>query len=553
MHRIHPVLVTLLLFAAACDPTVPPLPVIEHEGGTIDAPETWEAATHLLKGSLTLNATLTVPACSVIKMPNAGTITVTTNGALKLLGTANCPVRVTSSKSTGSPGDWQYLEFYTGSVGPENVIQHAIIEFGGADAYGAIWLDGGASLEVSNTVLQQNRGAGLFAENDAELRNFNGNSFIGNRGFAMVAGVNVAGDLYPGTFTDNGTQAVKLTGGTIEVNDTWRPIGVPFVAESFSIEAASGSATLTIAAGTTVKMEPNTSITVSNNGGLTLAGTAAAPVTLTSSKAAPAAGDWVEIDFYGNSIDNSNVISHAVIEYAGGTGNYGALWLQNGASVAINNTTIRNSSAAGIYVADDDARLRGFVDNTIINCAKEPIHAMAGMVADIGAGVYAPNGIDGIAIHGGTVTRTETWADRGVRYLVAGSFGVDPPSGTATLTVAAGVTLAMDAATYITIYANGRLNLAGVSGNRVTVTSDEPAPSPGDWVEIDLYSLGNTFSYTDIRYGGGSNYGQVWVGSNAALSLDNVAFSQSGDVCDVDVASGGTLTPTASTYVLCPP
>ncbi len=550
MHRTHLVLVPLLALVAACDPDDPTLLVIEHDGGTIDTPTVWEAATHQLNGTLALEATLTVPACSVIRMPNGGGINIQENGALKLLGTADCPVRVTSSKSAGSPGDWQYLAFYADSVGPENVIQHAILEFGGTDTYGAIWVDSGAALEISNTVLRQNRGAGLFAEDLVELRNFTGNSFIGNLGYAMVVSATVAGDLHPGTFTGNGTQAVKLTGTTLSVSDTWRPIGVPFVAQSFAVNTDSGSATLTVEAGTTIKMEPGAEISVGQNGGLTLAGTAGAPVTITSSKSTPAAGDWTEIDFYGDSIDASNVISHAVIEYAGGTGTYGALWIDDGASVEINNTTVRDSNGAGIFIDADDARLRGFVNNTIIDCAQEPIHARAGMVADIGAGVYAPNGIDGIAIHGGAVTRTETWNDHGVRYLVASSFSINPPAGTATLTVAAGVTLAMDASTTITVYDNGRLILAGEDGNRLTVTSDEPSPSPGDWVEIDLYSTGNSFAYTDISYGGGSTFGQVWLADDAALSLDHVVFGHSADSCDIDV-NGGSLTPVASTYTVC--
>ena len=534
-------------------PTRPPVQtVVTHPGGTISAAETWSAATHVLEGSISLKSTLTVAACSVIKMPIGGRISVSDGGALKLLGAPDCPITITSGKSVGSPGDWDYLEFYNTSVGPENILRYTILEYGGDTSYGALWIQNGASVEISNSTFKDLRTAGIYGEDDAELRDFVGNTFTNILGVPIDVGVTVAGDLQPATFTGNQEQAVALRGGTVEENATWRNLGVPYVVDSFSIQRSTGSATLTVEAGTTLKMKPATSISVRTNGALNLAGTAAAPVTVTSSRPGPAPGDWTEIDVYADSIGANNAMTYAVLEYGGGA-DYGLVWVQDRASVAISNSTFRYSGDVGINVAGGDAKLPAFTGNTLINNDLGPISLPASVVADLGPGVYTPNGLEGIIVTGGTVSRNAAWNDLGVRYLVKSNFAVNGAAGTAALTVNEGVTIALDQGRSISVLANGRLDLVGTSGNRVTVTSGKAVPTAGDWTEIDIYSAGNTWRYADISYGSpsASAYGQVWIGSSGGLAVDNVVFSNSGNGCDVFVSSTGTFTPASSIATTC--
>jgi|GEM_PF-755110 len=532
-----------------------PGPTVTHPGGSLEAPETWTRATHVLEGTLYLRATLTVEACSVIKMPIGGKIVVTDNGALKLIGRADCPITLTTSKSVGSPGDWDSIEFYQTSTGPENILQHTVLEYGGDDTYGAVWIQEGASVEISNSVFRRLRGAGIYADNNARLRDFSGNSFLDIEGVPLNVGITVASDLRPATFVDNQEQAVALRSGTVDRDTTWRNLGVPYVVDDFSIRRSTGSATLTVEAGTTIKLRPGTIVKVLTNGALNLAGTAGAPVTFTSSKSSPAPGDWAQIEVYADSIGSNNAMTYAVIEY-GGSSTYGLLWLQDGASMAVSNSTFRQSGDVGIHVAGGSARLPGFSGNTLVDNARGPISLPASVVADLGAGVYTPNGIEGIIIRGGTVSQDATWNDLGVRYLVANDFDVNRTAGTATLTVNAGATIALDQGRSIAVRSNGRLNLAGTSSDRVTITSSKASPAPGDWREIDIYSTGNTWTYADISYGcpAASPYGQVWLGSAAALTTNNVVFANSGSAtgCDVYRSSGATFTPTATTATTCP-
>lgn len=532
-----------------------PSTVIRHPGGTLTAPETWDAATHIVEGSLSVQSSLTVAACSVIRMPIGGKISVSNGGSLKLLGRADCPITVTTGKSTGSPGDWTSIEFYDTSTGPENILQHVVVEYGGDPTYGALWLDGGASVEISNATFRNLQTAGIRAESGARLRNFVGNAFQEIQGLPMDLDLTVAGDLQPAAFVNNQEQAIALRGGTIDRNTTWRNVGVPYLVGNLRIQRTGGSATLTVEAGTTLKLQPRADIQVRTNGALALAGTADAPVTVTSAKSTPARGDWQEIEFYADSVGPNNVLTHAIVEYGGGDG-YGVVWLQNGAAVAISNSTFRRSSDVGIKVEGDTASLAGFTGNTLVENARGAISLRAGLVGDLGPGVYGPNDVDGIVVNGGTVTRDTTWNDLGTRYLVAGNnFDVNGTAGVATLTVNAGVTIALDQGRSIVVRNNGRLNLAGTSTNRVTITSDEASPVPGSWLEIDLYSPGNTWQFADIQYGSPStsSFGQVWLGSGAGLSISNVVFSNSGNGCDVYRTAGTSFTATASTAAQCGP
>lgn len=532
-----------------------PSNVVRHPGGTLTAPETWNAATHVLEGSLSVESSLTVAACSVIRMPIGGQISVRNGGSLKLLGRPDCPITVTTGKSVGSPGDWTSIEFYDTSTGPENILQHVVVEYGGDATYGALWIDGGASVEISNTTFRNLQTSGVRAERGARLRNFVGNAFRAIQGLPMDLDITVAGDLQPATFENNQEQAIALRGGTLDRNATWRNVGVPYLLGSLSIQGTGGSATLTVEAGTTLKLQPRADIQVRTSGALALAGTAEAPVTITSAKSTPARGDWQEIEFYAGSVAANNVIRHAVVEYGGGD-SYGLVWLQNGASVAISDSTFRQSSDVGIKVEGDTAKLVGFTGNTLVENARGAISLRAGLVADLGPGTYGPNDIDGIVVNGGTVTRNATWNNLGTRYLVTGSnFEVNGTGETAVLTVAAGTTIAMDQGRSIVVRSNGRLDLAGTSGNRVTITSDEASPTPGSWVEIDLYSAGNSWRFADVRYGSPSTSsdGQVWMGSGAGLSVNNVVFSNSGNGCDVYRSVGTTFTTTTSTFTPCGP
>lgn len=525
-------------------------PVFEHQG--VIGAETWVSGVHNVTVGLTVNGLLVVEPCSVIKMPDGGTIRVENGGAIEWAGTAELPIRVTSAKPAGAPGDWGGVEIYSSSVGPSNLVQHVTFEFGGGSIYGSLWVQNGSSIEVSDSTFTKSGDFGIVVEGGAELRNFTNNTLTGNaKGAAKIAPQN-AGQLLAGIYTPNEVEGIVLEGPDVDVDQTWLAHGTPYIAPNgFQASTANGSANLTIAAGTTIKVGDGATIRVRDNAGLTMLGTESEPITFTSAKSVGSAGDWGQIEIYDASADDLNVFDHVIVEHGGGS-IYGQVWLEGGASAAIRNSTIRDGSDVGVNV-EAGGELREFMNNTITGNAKGAAVIGANEIDQLLAGTYGPNGVEGILIAFATVDHDALWLDHDVPFLVNEGFRIETDAGSALLEVEAGSELWVADGKVFSVETNGGLRLAGTAGNPVIVTSAKPAPAPGDWSEIDIYdgSVGpeNVFSYTEISYGGGSIYGQVWVQTNAEVTLDHVTFTGSGKGCDVD--EDGTVQAMSTNYVPC--
>lgn len=128
--------------------------------------------------------------------------------------------------------------------------------------------------------------------------------------------------------------------GTISSNTTWNTAGSPWVVVG-TVTVASG-ATLTIDPGVEVRFSDYFELIV--NGALSAVGTVNAPIIFTSSATSPAPLDWADIRFTDSSDDNTCVIKHAMITFAG-TG------IQiSDASPQIENVWVAHCYDAGIQV-----------------------------------------------------------------------------------------------------------------------------------------------------------------------------------------------------------
>ncbi len=531
------------------------LPKFERNGGTLAASETWPVGDYLVKGTLYLKGTLTIPACTVVRLAPEASIIVDTGGALRLLGGETTKVRVTSSNTTPSAGDWGYIEFRSTSSSADSEIHHSVIEYGGK-GYGAIYVASGASVAIDHTTIQNSATYGIEVKGSGHLRGFTDNVITKSGTAPVKIHVNSVGDLLGGTFAGNASDVISVDGGNVDKTAIWKNLGVPYRADTFYVKGSATPQKLTLEAGVTLQMRPSQSINIDTAGGLYLAGTAAAPVKITSSETSPSAGDWGYIEFRSDSTAADNVIEHAIVEY-GGKG-YGAIYVAASASVKITDSTVQHSEDVGLQVVSDTSARRGFPGNTITDNAQGPIRAKANVIGQIGAGTYTSGGVnDVIRVDGGTVSKNATWGAWGVPYRVDATVYVQAPSGTATLTVAAGAKLTMGNGMSFIADTRGLLSLAGTAASHVTVTSAAAAPVMGIWNYIEIRSLGNTFTYADISYGGGggnaTGYGQLYVSPSSSVALDHVTFSN-GKLCDVDRANNTTATVTAanSTFNECP-
>jgi hypothetical protein len=343
------VLGALVGLLAACDSSDDdgtPGGVITHEAGVING-GVWALGTHVLLGSVSIEGgVLTVAPCSVIKVAEDSSITVRNGGALKLLGTADCPITLTSSKDLPAPGDWRYIEFYDSAEDANNVFEHVVVEYGGGANYGAIWLDNDASIAVTNTSVKLSADYGIQLERGAHLRAFTGNTINANAKAPVALYADSVDDLGAGIYTPNTIEGIEVWDAVVSHDATWLALGVPYVAPNgFDVSTENGSAKLTLAAGVELRLGASAVVGVSTNGGLTLAGTTDAHVVVTSAKGTPSAGDWGQIEFYSDSNDAENVFSFADIMYGGGN-DYGQVWLDEDASVALEDVTFSNAKDA---------------------------------------------------------------------------------------------------------------------------------------------------------------------------------------------------------------
>jgi parallel beta-helix repeat protein len=188
---------------------------------------------------------------------------------------------------------------------------------------------------------------------------FNAELFDGNNIVHVVA-VNGSGDesgpsnveqvIYNNTVSR--TQSGSLSG-----NHVWTP-GSP--ATPYVI-----SATLTIAAGAKLVLQPGTTLRFANgtslttNGTLKIAGTGTNPVTLTSNAASPTKGIWAGVLL--NAASSGNEIEGAWIEWAVTAVNV------TGTAAKVRHSTIRNFSGNGVFITGSGANATVVHGNLIDN------------------------------------------------------------------------------------------------------------------------------------------------------------------------------------------
>ena len=149
----------------------------------------------------------------------------------------------------------------------------------------------GASPTISSTSIRNNSGAGL-SLTSAATATLTGLTMTGNGGFAISQDPGVTIAAASGLVaTGNGTNAIELRSGSVATSTTWKKLELSYVATgNVTIEGGSNPV-LTIEPGVTVKFSSGRGLFVGStySGGLQAVGTAADPITFTSSAAAPRA------------------------------------------------------------------------------------------------------------------------------------------------------------------------------------------------------------------------------------------------------------------------
>lgn len=318
-----------------------------------------------------------------------------------------------------------------------------------------------------------------------------------------------------------GSPAVVVTDITQSV--TWTADKVYTIDSDVTI---SNNSVLTIQPGTVIKFGANGSLSIGYGSNATILanGTAANPITFTSSAALPAAGAWEGLTFYDKTLSNS-VLSYCNILYAGKNSSYGAVNLLD-CDIAMNNCTISNSGSYGIYTtySNNKGGFTTFDNNTINATANYGIVMNAQKISSLGTGNTFTN-IKGISITGDYNSSTpQTWKNFNVPYFISSEVDID-----GNLTIAPGTTFKFDSNGWIEIgYYSTTTFIAdgGAATTPITFTTSAATPAAGAWKGIVVYGNAQTntkFNYCVIDYAGFSptNMGALLMSGTASINFTN--------------------------------
>lgn len=289
---------------------------------------------------------------------------------------------------------------------------------------------------------------------------------------------------------------------------------------------------LTIEPGTVIKFGANGSLSIGYGSNATILanGTAAKPITFTSSALMPAAGAWEGLTFYDKTLNNS-VLTYCNILYAGKNSTAGAVNIL-GCELTMNNCTISNSGSYGVYSTYSNSK-GGFVtfnNNTINTTAKYGIVMNAQKISSIGTGNTFTD-IKGIQITGDFNSSTpQTWQHFSAPYIVSDELDID-----GSLTIAPGTTFRFDTNGWMEIgYYTTTTFIAdgGAATTPITFTSSAATPTAGAWKGVVVYGNVQTtskFNYCIIEYAGlaPTNMGALLMNGTASITFTNNIIRQS--------------------------
>ena len=267
------------------------------------------------------------------------------------------------------------------------------------------------------------------------------------------------------------------------------------------------TATLTIEPGAKVAFAKERRIEV--KGKLVIAGTADAPVVLTSADASPNPGDWEGVIFFDTTKAGTS-IDHAHVEYAGQNGSYGGYAIHFYGDVPPNRVSITNSeivksSGGGILIEKDKALPAKLENNTFADDDKTCITAPAEVWGAIGV-----NKCGALLAHVNetNVTKSTTWPKLDTAYVVDNNLDVGGTGDAPILTLPEGGTLKLKDQRYIRV---GDGDGGGLVAKNVTFTSAAVTPDSGDWegLVFEDKATGTTLDGCTIEYAGGDgSYGK---------------------------------------------
>jgi len=489
------------------------------------------------------------------------------NGTLLADGTAGAPIVFTELRddtagdtngdgAVSNPwvGSWRGIQFTAASTG--SVMDYCEVRYGGYSLEGEIYVDGG-ELTLTNSMIASSNSAGVrIIGARPVLTNI---TYQHNAGAAVRMDVASNPDVQGVTVTNNGTNGLRVDGGTLVGDGFWDDPDIVYVTDN-DITVPDGS-TLTIAPGQVVKFG-HYQYDLFVDGTLSADGTAAAPIVFTewdddaggdtnnnADATSPWRNSWRAIRFGATS--TGSVMDYCEIRY-GAYSSEGMVTVTGG-ELTLTHSTIASSNSAGVRIVGASPTL---TDNTYQNNGGDAVRMDVESNPSIQGVTVTNNGTNGLRVDGGTLVGDGVWDDPDIVYVIGNDITV--PDGS-TLTVAPGQVVKFGHYQY-DLFVDGTLNADGTAGAPIVFTewdddiggdtnnnADATSPWRNEWraVQFSSTSTGSVMDYCEVRYGAYGMDGMVIVnGGELTLTNSTIASSESAGVRIV----GANPTLTNNTY-----
>ncbi len=331
--------------------------------------------------------------------------------------------------------------------------------------------------------------------------------------------------------------------GTMSTNQTLvnRNASIDYIIDG--MYTLSGNALLTIEPGVKILFTGvNGGITVEQNAGLKMVGTAADPIIFSGPVGNPNIGSWYGFDIHSKRADNE--FAYVQFLNGGSSSSYSVINLWDG-EIKMSNCTISGSLGGGVGI-NYNSKINVFTGNTIEKCAQMPIwtNILEGIIAISGSNSFLNNTQNYINISNATsVANNSTLTYQTIPYYFESGLNISK-----TLTIQEGTVLSFGSGASCTIDDGGKLIANGTASNRITFTGN--VKETGYWNSIWINStLACSLINCDIEYGGKS-YEMLYIPNNPSITLTNNNFrnclnygaSRQNEASAGITASGNTFT-----------
>lgn len=329
---------------------------------------------YVVKCVMFLDGKITIEPGTVIQFEDETGWAVQSNGSLNATGTADNPILFTGK--TKRRGSWRGLYFESTNV--NNRLVHCIVEFGGGSAFnsnddrGGIIMYARSRLYMERVLVRESNTYGLnaaYGETNLEIKNC---QFKGNREEPVLILFDYLQRLDNGSdYTGNGKDQIKVFASVLESNMTLKKLNVPYFLKSrpFGFSFIVGPANWRIDPGVQIIADDQVDITVTPGGSITAVGSAADPITFTSTTKIP--GAWAGL-YIQDSKSVNNILENAIVEYAGDGTHHGraAITLWASPRLTVRNTTFRNLQYCPLFIHGEPTNPAIVLENnTLINVA----------------------------------------------------------------------------------------------------------------------------------------------------------------------------------------